>query len=108
MLDGVEWDYHTVGLISFTADAKPVIGPVPDVENLYVGTNFHSGGFAYNPISGQLLAEYVVERQTSINAEIFNPNRFKSMDTEAFLAQTIRHDDIHKNQLHPTLGHIRH
>ena len=46
---GPEWDYHTVGLISLAYDVKPVIGPVPGVDGLYVGAHFHSGGFAYNP-----------------------------------------------------------
>ena len=30
--------------------------------SLYVGAHFHSGGFAYNPVSGLLLAERVVDR----------------------------------------------
>ena len=107
MLEGVDWDYHTVGLISFAADVKPVIGPVPGVENLYVGTNFHSGGFAYNPVAGQLLAEYVVDGETSINVDIFSPNRFKGMDTEEFLSRSIRHDDI-SWQHHASLRQVRH
>ncbi len=61
LLEGAEWDYHTVGLISLAHDVKPVIGPVPGVKGLYVGAHFHSGGFAYNPVSGLLLAEHVVD-----------------------------------------------
>ena len=26
MMEGAEWDYHTVGLISLAYDVKPVIG----------------------------------------------------------------------------------
>ena len=32
LLEGADWDYHTVGLISLSHDVKPVIGPVPGVK----------------------------------------------------------------------------
>ena len=99
MLEGAEWDYHTVGLISLAYDVKPVIGPVPGVDGLYVGAHFHSGGFAYNPVSGLLIAEHVVDGQTSINSEMYSPARFGSVDTDAFLAAPIMHDDM---------GRVRH
>ena len=99
MLEGAEWDYHTVGLISLAYDVKPVIGPVPGVDGLFVGAHFHSGGFAYNPASGLLIAEHVVDGQTSIDSEMYSPARFGSVDTDAFLAAPIMHDDM---------GRVRH
>ena len=99
MLEGAEWDYHTVGLISLAYDVKPVIGPVPGVDGLYVGAHFHSGGFAYNPVSGLLIAEHVVDGRTSIDSEMYSPARFGSVDTDAFLAAPIMHDDM---------GRVRH
>ncbi|MYB50533.1 MAG: FAD-binding oxidoreductase [Dehalococcoidia bacterium] len=94
MLEGAEWDYHTVGLISLAYDVKPVIGPVPGVDGLYVGAHFHSGGFAYNPVSGLLLAEHVVDGGTRINSDLYSPARFGNVDTEAFLAAPIMHDEM--------------
>ena len=99
MLEGAEWDYHTVGLISFAYDVKPVIGPVPGVEGLFVGAHFHSGGFAYNPVSGLLVAEHVVDGGTRIDTELYTPARFGEVDTDAFLAAPITHDEM---------GHARH
>ena len=99
MLEGAEWDYHTVGLISLAYDVKPVIGPVPGVDGLFVGAHFHSGGFAYNPVSGLLIAEHVVDGRTSINSEMYSPARFGSVDTDAFLAAPIMHDNM---------GRVRH
>ena len=99
MLEGAEWDYHTVGLISLAYDVKPVIGPVPGVEGLYVGAHFHSGGFAYNPVSGLLLAEHVVDGGTRIDSELYSPSRFGSVDTDAFLAAPMMHDEM---------GRVRH
>ena len=99
MLEGAEWDYHTVGLISLAYDVKPVIGPVPGVDGLYVGAHFHSGGFAYNPVSGLLIAEHVVDGETSIDSEMYSPARFGTVDTDAFLTAPMMHDDI---------GRVRH
>ena len=99
MLEGAEWDYHTVGLISFAYDVKPVIGPVPGVEGLFIGAHFHSGGFAYNPVSGLLVAEHVVDGGTRIDTELYSPARFGEVDTEAFLATPITNEE---------LGHARH
>ncbi len=94
MMEGAEWDYHTVGLISLAYDVKPVIGPVPGVEGLYVGAHFHSGGFAYNPVSGLLAAEHVVDGETRINSDLYSPARFGSVDTDGFLASPVMHDDM--------------
>ena len=99
MLEGAEWDYHTVGLISLAYDVKPVIGPVPGLDGLYVGAHFHSGGFAYNPVSGLLIAEHVVDGETSIDSEMYSPARFGTVDTDAFLAAPMMHDDM---------GRVRH
>ena len=94
MMEGAEWDYHTVGLISLAHDVKPVIGPVPGVDGLFVGAHFHSGGFAYNPVSGLLIAEHVVDGGTSIDSEMYSPARFGSVDTDSFLAAPIMHDEM--------------
>ena len=94
MMEGAEWDYHTVGLISLAHDVKPVIGPVPGVDGLFVGAHFHSGGFAYSPVSGLLIAEHVVDGGTSIDSEMYSPARFGHVDTDTFLAAPIMHDEM--------------
>ena len=94
LLEDAQWDYHTVGLISLAHDVKPVIGPVPGVKGLYIGAHFHSGGFAYNPVSGLLIAEHVVDGETSIDTEMYNPVRFGSVNTDAFLSSPIMHSDM--------------
>ena len=99
LLEGAEWDYHTVGLVSLAHDVTPVIGPVPGVAGLYVGSHFHSGGFAYNPVSGMLLAEHLVDGGTSFNTDIYSPARFAGVDTEAFLSAPVMHSEM---------GRVRH
>ena len=94
LLQGAEWDYHRVGLISFAMDSNPVIGPVPGLGNMYVGVNFHSGGFAYNPVAGMLLSEYVVSGKTSVDVDAFLPDRFACVDTASYQSVPLKHNEI--------------
>jgi sarcosine oxidase subunit beta len=78
-----------VGLLTFSSDGEPILGPIASLEGLYVGVAFHSGGFAYNPVSGQLLAELVAEGRTSLDIAAFSPQRFSDKETEEYLASTV-------------------
>ena len=47
------------GLMPFSLDGKPVIGKIPQLENLYIVSGMASSGFGRGPMAGKLLAEYV-------------------------------------------------
>ena len=49
-----------------------------------------AGGFSYNPIAGQLMAELLVDGKPSLDLTTFSPQRFAPPETEAYLAQTLR------------------
>jgi glycine/D-amino acid oxidase-like deaminating enzyme len=83
------WASEKVGLIAFSMDGEPVLGPVDGLPGLFVGCGFHSGGFAYNPVAGELLAEFVADRRTSIDVRAFSPNRFAADSAEEYLAATV-------------------
>jgi glycine/D-amino acid oxidase-like deaminating enzyme len=83
------WATDSVGLISFAIDGEPILGPVARVPGLFVGVAFHSGGFAYNPVAGKLLAEFVADGRTSIDVTAFAPDRFDDAETDAYLAETL-------------------
>jgi sarcosine oxidase, subunit beta len=83
------WESERVGLIAFSLDGEPILGPVASFPGLYVGCGFHSGGFAYNPVAGELLAEYVVEGKTRIDLSSFSPNRFDPAAVQDHLATTV-------------------
>ena len=46
---------------SFTPDDLPLIGPVRDIEGLYVCTAMNSGGVTYSAAAGHLVADFVAE-----------------------------------------------
>jgi glycine/D-amino acid oxidase-like deaminating enzyme len=88
-LRGAEWESHRVGLLTFSADGEPILGPIPALDGLYVGVAFHSGGFAYNPVTGMLLAELVAEGKTKLDISSFSPSRFSQDETREYLATTV-------------------
>lgn len=88
----VRWESAHVGLLSFSLDGEPILGPVPGCSGLFVGLCFHSGGFSYSPASGRFLAEYVANGAPSIDLTAFLPGRNPAEETKAYLAATISQD----------------
>ncbi|MFN8488157.1 MAG: FAD-binding oxidoreductase [Caldilineaceae bacterium] len=83
------WSTERVGLIAFSMDGEPVLGPVTQFPGLFVGCAFHSGGFAYNPVAGLLLAELVADGRTQLDVSAFSPERFAPGATEEYLQITV-------------------
>lgn len=65
-----------VGVEGICADEVPIIGPVPGYEGLTVAAGFSGHGFALSPITGQLVAELIVDGQPSISLDEFRAERF--------------------------------
>lgn len=87
------WESERVGLIAFAVDGEPVLGPLEQFPGLIVGCAFHSGGFAYNPVAGELLAQYVANGQTSIDVSAFSPQRFATVDVDEYLASVVTQEN---------------
>ncbi len=88
------WEAEKVGLITFAMDGEPILGPVERLPGLFIGGAFHSGGFAYNPVAGLLLAEFIADGRTSIDVRAFAPDRFDPAETAAYLAETLAQKDV--------------
>jgi sarcosine oxidase subunit beta len=89
LLRDAEWETRKVGLISFSMDGEPILGPFGGMEGLFVGVCFHSGGFSYNPAAGYFLAEFVAAGKTSLDLAAFSPDRFGAAETADYLASTV-------------------
>jgi sarcosine oxidase subunit beta len=53
---------HWAGLYEVTPDAHPIFGSAP-VEGFFLVTGFSGHGFMHGPISGKLMAEYILDGQ---------------------------------------------
>jgi glycine/D-amino acid oxidase-like deaminating enzyme len=93
VLGNTSWETEKIGLIAFAMDGEPILGPVAELPGFYIGIAFHSGGFAYNPVAGFLLAEFVADGQTSIDVSEFSPDRFDPREVEAHLRKTVPQAD---------------
>lgn len=47
------------GLMPFSLDGKPLIGKIPEFDNLYIVGGLASSGFGRGPMAGKLLADYI-------------------------------------------------
>ncbi len=92
-LERYRFEEERVGLICFTMDGEPILGAVPEIPGLFVGAAFHSGGFAYNPVAGKLLAELATAGETELDIAAFSPARFSLAATDAYLSSKLRQRD---------------
>ena len=47
------------GLMPFSMDGKPIIGKLPQLDNLFIVSCLASSGFGRGPMAGKLLADYI-------------------------------------------------
>ncbi len=68
---------HWAGLYEVTPDAHPIFGRTP-VDGFLVVTGFSGHGFMHGPISGKLMAEYILDGKfLSVDVSMLNLERFK-------------------------------
>nr|MBA3694319.1 FAD-dependent oxidoreductase [Acidobacteriota bacterium] len=66
------------GLRPFAADGLPVIGAIPEIENLFIATAHYRNGILLAPKTAEILADKIVGNADSKYLEIFSPRRFRS------------------------------
>ena len=65
------------GVYDCSPDLQPMLGPVPGIDGLHIAAGFSGHGFKLSPITGQLIAEKVVDgRTTLVDIDLFSPARF--------------------------------
>lgn len=72
------------GLRPATFDGFPIIGKVPEVENLFVATGHFRSGVHLAPATAELIADLVERKPTKIDPEVFNAGRMLSQRPDRF------------------------
>jgi sarcosine oxidase subunit beta len=68
---------HWAGLYEMTPDAHPLVGRLEPIDNAYVIAGFSGHGFMQGPIAGKLLAEVILDGQSSsLDISALSPERF--------------------------------
>lgn len=65
------------GVRPLSVDGRPIVGPVPSVEGLFLNTGWGGMGLIQAPAAGRMLAEYIVQGEpTTFDARPFSFARF--------------------------------
>lgn len=76
--------HHWAGLYEMTPDAHPLIGRLPGLDNAFVMAGFSGHGFMHGPIAGKLMADLILDGQTStLDITDLSPDRFATPTGEA-------------------------
>ena len=78
LLSGLPISTTWSGLMPFSKDGKPVIGRIPENDNLYVVTGLCSSGFGRGPGAGMLVADLVIRSESHPVLAESDPARFDS------------------------------
>ena len=65
------------GFRPYCKDTKPVIGPVPGQENMFVGAGHFKKGIMMAPVTGEILADLVTQRKPRVAISSLKPSRFR-------------------------------
>jgi glycine oxidase len=74
-------DKSWAGLRPKTPDSHPILGPVPNFENVALATGHNSVGIMLSAITGQTIAEYVATGHIPAIIRPFSLERFTTPHT---------------------------
>ena len=64
------------GLRPWSPDHLPLVGPVESVPGFYLATGHEGAGIGLAPVTGQLIADWIVGGRAPALAEVVRPGRF--------------------------------
>ncbi len=67
---------HRGGLFTMTRDGQFLAGPIPNVRGLWALTGCNGSGYSSSLALGQVMAEWIVDGEPSIDLSEFSPTRF--------------------------------
>jgi sarcosine oxidase subunit beta len=65
------------GLRPLTPDDHAIVGPAPGVEGMFLAVGFGGHGFQHSPVTGRVVAEWIVDGRPSMDLSLFDPARFE-------------------------------
>jgi len=72
---GLKITHRWAGIMGFSCDELPNIGPVPGSVNVYAAAGYHGHGLGYAIIAGKAVSEMMLDGKTSVPCDAFLPRR---------------------------------
>jgi len=69
------------GVTHYTPDTVAILDKAPGLDNLFLTAGFSGHGFCLGPIVGKLIAEWIVDGQSSMDLSALRWERFKNLDS---------------------------
>lgn len=69
-----------VGLRPMTPDGRPLIGPAPDIEGLWLVTGLSATGQQTAPFAGRIIADWLRGMPSPVDTSLFDVARFSETD----------------------------
>ncbi len=87
LLESVSISHYVSGPSTYTPDGNFILGPCPGIEGYLVAAGCCGSGISASGGVGRALAEHIVLGESSLDLEIFKPDRFGQIDAfdEAWL-----------------------
>jgi sarcosine oxidase, subunit beta len=80
-IDNWQFAHHIAGLSMYTPDGKFLIGSFPGLSGLFLAAGCCGSGVGASGGIGRLVADLVLDRNPSVDAELFRPDRFGAVDS---------------------------
>ena len=86
-LERAELVQQLAGSRPLSPDGRPIIGPVPGLENVLLATGHTTKGIHLGPVTGRIIADYVCRGSTRLVSDMreFLPDRFADFSDADFL-----------------------
>jgi glycine/D-amino acid oxidase-like deaminating enzyme len=78
----------TTGIMTFTPDARPFCGKMPDIDGLFHCSGFSGHGIVQSPVIGLIMAELILEGRSGYDVKSIEADRY--FDIPGYIAR----DDI--------------
>lgn len=69
----------TTGIMTFTPDARPFCGKMPDIDGLYHSSGFSGHGIVQSPAIGLIMSELIVDGKSSYDVSSIEADRYFDM-----------------------------
>jgi glycine/D-amino acid oxidase-like deaminating enzyme len=80
---------HRGGLFTMTPDGRFVLGPVPEVDGLWVISGCNGSGFSSSPALGEVLGDWITDGTPPIDVRALDPARFPRMPDSALVERGV-------------------
>ena len=79
-IESANFSSYISGLSSYTPDGEIILGPIPEIDGLYVAAGDCGSGVSLSGGIGFIISEIILDGKSDLYSSSFKPNRFGKVD----------------------------